>query len=385
MEALNDADKNGLRNANCGFQKRPRSGFRPLRFPKLGLQPAGGRQKRGRRGYAARGAVGLWQGGHGPARAEACGAGGAGPGSPWLRPLRARLPPQLRRSPAGLPAAANPSRPARALPTHPDSKELILQPSARSGWARRAAGAKRGPARPPPSACSGPDPVAPRLGRAIFAARGLTRRTLAFLPALGPPPSSLLPPPSSFAKPGRRIPISAAAAATADSRQEGRGRRGCGVLGEGRASRALHGARALGGRPPAPRAPDPGRRPRPTPPRPAPPWTRKEPSARRKRPKGSRSPASRCRRVGPAAGKGAPSCWWCGRVESSPPSGPAGPSPHARRRGRAHAMERGGGECGRGCGALRPSAPGMPALVGSFAWTPPPADTHTAVNASQLA
>ncbi|XP_074237672.1 uncharacterized protein LOC141580503 [Saimiri boliviensis] len=315
--------------------------------PRVGDKRGAGGGKRRGEPWVSGGAVPAQRA---PRPAELAGPGWAAPGSVL------RAPGCVRSFARALPASPlRPPLPARtALWTHPDPGERILQPQARSGWARRAAGAKRSPAWPPPSACSGPGPDAPRSGRAIFASSERTRRAQAFLPARGPPPSSLL----------RR-------ARQADSnlcsrRRRRRRRRRLSLGGEGATrERGLGGWAGVRG-PRTAHSHWEGARPRrahPTPGAgPAPPRTRKEPSSRRKRPKDPRSPAPRCREEGPAAGKGAPDCWWCSGGASllragplAPPHEPAPPPPPGP--GPADAVERTRRNATEGSTDARPSAP----------------------------
>lgn len=156
----------------------------------------------------------------------------AGPGSPAgpaearrrRPPRRGHLRPKLRRPPAAHPHTA--TRQLTGVPRNSSS-------GARRRRARTAAG-RRGPARPPPSACSGPGPVAPRAAVQSSSRAGRRAGARASLPAL---PSALL-----LRAAGQQIPISAASAAE-DARSRGEGRR----VGEGRPRRARGaGARALG-------------------------------------------------------------------------------------------------------------------------------------------
>ncbi|XP_047680632.1 translation initiation factor IF-2-like [Prionailurus viverrinus] len=172
----------------------------------------------------------------------------AGPGRPQLRPpARAPLPPKLLPEPA----PAFPQPPASpGAHTHSRTSQLTRTPGNSSssprrgaGWARRAAGARRGPDSASALGVQRPRPGRPSSGRAILVSRGRTRRSPS-LPALSPRP-----PPSSFAE-------SQQADSNLGSRRRRRhcrrrrhsqgwgGRRGRGGLGEGRASAGLGAARA---------------------------------------------------------------------------------------------------------------------------------------------
>lgn len=149
--------------------------------------------------------------------------------------------PKLRLSPAVHPHSA--TRQLTGIPRNSSS-------SARRRRARTGAG-RRGPARPPPSARSGPGPVAP-CAAVRSSSRAGARTAL--------PPSALLLFLLLLRAAGKQIPISAASAAEyASSRRGGEGRR----VGEGRPGRAAPARARTGKDPPALRAPAPGRRPRP--------------------------------------------------------------------------------------------------------------------------
>lgn len=223
--------------------------------------------------------------------------GPPGQGAPHLGPpTRAQLPPKLRRESApafqSRPASPGDHTHSPDESTHPDSREFILQPSARSGMGaaspRDATRARLGlcPWRTAAQARLSPErPSDPRLGRTD---------------ALEPKPSSslsLLPSPSPSSN--RRIPISAEAAAanTCTVGQGGLvGAAGAQGLGGGAGlHETRHCARAhWENTGPAP--PHPGRE-------------RSRAcggSARRV----LEALAPHCRGGGPAAGKGAPGCCW---------------------------------------------------------------------------
>jgi hypothetical protein len=233
-------------------------------------------------------------------------------------PARPPLTPNFADAPRP-PRGGRPLPRAHALPdqpTHPDPGELIVQPLARSGWARRAAGARRGPGSASALAVQWPRPGRPSRGRAILVSRGPTRRSPS-LPARPPPSLPSLPPPSSFARSAggfqSRQPSPPQPPPT--TRTRGRGGPSAGCLGEGRppreSGRRARTERALASAARTRRSS--GR----APPHPAPDTKAAERAAEASEGPRARSSAPCCRGGEPAAGKGAPGCYGEGDLPSA--------------------------------------------------------------------